>query len=277
MPIDKTKIRYVYSGDGSSTSPQLSIGGTPSLQYVTGTNLFNNVSANQALTGRVDYRCVYLVNENASDSLFATTVSMYYDAPGDVTVDFGFIFQNERQYIFVGNFTEGTTTGSFDVKYTNAQGNSTFTVNADTITNMTASVLSGMESALGAGNATVTGGQIPGNPLTFQVDFVTKAGNRFHDIMETLNITLSNPSNPQPTATVQKTSNGSPVNSEADSIDIDTTAPNNVTFDATDAALGEMKGLDIIPIWIRRTIPAGSGAIETDGFILRVAGTLFED
>jgi len=124
---------------------------------------------------------------------------------------------------------------------------------------------------------TVTGSQIPGNPLTFQVDFVTKAGNRFHDIMETLNITLSNPSNPQPTATVQKTSNGSPVNSEADSIDIDTTAPNNVTFDATDAVLGEMKGLDIIPIWIRRTIPAGSGAIETDGFILRVAGTLFED
>lgn len=273
MPIDKTKIRYVYSGSGSPTSPQLSLGGEPSLLYVTGTNLFGNVSADQATGGRVDYRCVYLINENSTESLYNTTASLYYDAPGDVTVDFGFFFQNERQYIFVATFTAGTTTGSFTVKYTNAQGNSSFTVNADTIGNMTASVQSGMEGILGAGNVTVSGSQIPGNPLTFQIDFVNKAGNRFHDLLEIIANSLS----PASTVTVQKSSNGSPVNSQADSIDVDTTAPNLVTFDTTDALLKEMKGLDVIPIWIRRTIPAGSAAVENDGFIIRVSGTLFEE
>lgn len=271
MPFDRTKIRYVYSGSGSSSAPELSLGGAPSLNYVTGNKLFSNVTATQAGSGKTDYRCVYLVNENPADSLYNTTVVMAYDYPNTVSIDFGFVFQNERQTITINTYTVGTTTGKFVLKYTDAQGDYSFDVDADTIPNMSDQITTELESVVGSGNVTVTGTQI--GSLKFQIDFVNDAGSRYHDILEVTSNTL----NPATTVTVAKTVSGAPINSQADSIDVDTTPPVNVSFGTAATVLGEFKGLDVLPVWIRRTIDPDTSFVENDSFILRIKGTIFPD
>jgi len=271
MPFDRTKIRYVYSGSGSSTNPQLSLGGPPSLNYVTGTNLFSNISAAQSTTGKIDYRCVYLVNENSTNSLFNVSVLLSYDYPNTVSIDFGCLFQNERQIISLSNYTVGTTTGKFTLRYTDAQNDHSFDVNADTIGAMANTIKTELETVLGAANVNVTGTQL-GTVVTYQIDFVNGAGYRYHDIITSTANTLS----PASTIAITKNVNGAPLNSVADPIDVDTTPPVNITFTNTikpPTPFSELKGLDHLPIWIRRTVAPNSTFVENDSFILRSQGT----
>jgi hypothetical protein len=73
------------------------------------------------------------------------------------------------------------------------------------------------------------------------------------------------------TISVVKSVSGGPINRIADVIDVDTTTPNNIVFNTT-ASVGDIRPLDSIPIWIKRTVPANTPAVENDGFVLRIKG-----
>ena len=65
------------------------------------------------------------------------------------------------------------------------------------------------------------------------------------------------------------------INSTAELIDVETTPPTNVTFSSSGFTVGTFRSMDIIPVWVKRTVAAGSTAIENDGFVLRLTGNLF--
>lgn len=53
-------------------------------------NLFPHVSGQQSLVGRVDYRCVYVSNKNATDTAVDVRVWLKQETPGGDSLEFGF-------------------------------------------------------------------------------------------------------------------------------------------------------------------------------------------
>ena len=117
--------------------------------------------------------------------------------------------------------------------------------------------------------------------FTFNITFQGQAGNRFHDELAISNIVLD--SIESPVIQIYRLFPGGPINTEADIIDVETTIPSGVEFcrnisctsEGYDNAfnLGDLRPLDVVPIWIERIAPAGSEAIENDGFALKIDGT----
>lgn len=73
MAVSASDMKFFLSGGAANTDPNASIGDEVSATEVDfGTiaeNLFDNVTAGEALAGHVDYRCIYLFNTNGSDTL----------------------------------------------------------------------------------------------------------------------------------------------------------------------------------------------------------------
>ncbi len=74
MSIITADFSRRLSGGASNAVGNASIGGVKSSEVVPSTTdgLFDTVSAAQALTGSVEYRCIYLHNTNATDTMLAT-------------------------------------------------------------------------------------------------------------------------------------------------------------------------------------------------------------
>lgn len=79
MAVVVADIRAKLSGGASNNVPGASLGGVRSSVDLSSTalnNLFDNVSASEATAGRVEYRCVYIANVNATDTLNTVKVFM---------------------------------------------------------------------------------------------------------------------------------------------------------------------------------------------------------
>jgi hypothetical protein len=46
----------------------------------------------------------------------------------------------------------------------------------------------------------------------------------------------------------------------------------SVLFSDSVYAIEELKSLDIIPVWVKRVVPANTSAVENDGFTLKIKG-----
>ena len=270
MSLSTSDFAFVYSGGISNANPDLSLGGTMSVQPILGVRLFTDVTTSQAVSGLVDYRCVYINNTNNLYTLYDANILVSYTVPGDVTVQLGFKFINERQDITVTNATD-ITGGDFVIVYTDVQGNnytlsipwsnnlSTWANNLQTairtVPNLTGVVVSGITS---------------GSNVIFEIDFYGDAAYRCHNLMLLQSNSLTS-SGPAIMVNIVKVINGSPINSIADQIDVSTTAPTNIVF-SDFAVPGNMRPQDFVPVWIQRTVPINSTAIENDGFTLSVIG-----
>lgn len=92
MAIIEADFSLRLSGGASQTDPALALGGAKSSEVVSSSinGLFPAVSAAQALAGRVDYRCVYLHNANATDLMTALRNWIEENSPNaDTTLDIG--------------------------------------------------------------------------------------------------------------------------------------------------------------------------------------------
>lgn len=93
MAVVASDLKIYLSGGGSNTDPNASIGGAVSSTEVSSTpmnNLFDNVSDAEAVAGDVEYRCVYLSNDNATDTLNSAAVFIQSNTPsGDSTIAIG--------------------------------------------------------------------------------------------------------------------------------------------------------------------------------------------
>lgn len=73
MAVVSSDIKYYLSGGAANTDPDAALGGKVSTTEVVFSpdlnNLFDDVTADQALAGAVEYRCLYVFNGHATDGL----------------------------------------------------------------------------------------------------------------------------------------------------------------------------------------------------------------
>jgi hypothetical protein len=67
MPIIASDIQYRLSGGAANSNPLTSLGGAKS-SVSSGTTLFDDVPSSEATSGHIEYRCVYVHNNNGTDS-----------------------------------------------------------------------------------------------------------------------------------------------------------------------------------------------------------------
>ena len=121
-------------------------------------------------------------------------------------------------------------------------------------------------------DVTVTASYNPSSDiLTFEVNFVGTAGARYHEVLA-LNANSLTYTGLSPNISIVKSVDGSPINAETVSIDVETTPPTNVVFISEDYSFSSLRALDIIPVWIKRTTPVNQAAMDSDGFTLRIRG-----
>lgn len=271
MPIVPGNISYLYSGGNTNNNPNLSLGGAPSIYTVNNNTLFDNVTSSQALTGTIDYRCLYISNDSVTDSLYNAEIFILYDPAGGGEMEIGFEFQNDRQYVNISNYSN-VTGGTITLTYTDTTThNFTFSYNSDVNT-----FASNFQSSINAleylGGVTVSASyDAISNTLTFEVNFLGDAGLRYQELLTVQNNSLTY-SGSAPNVSTIKSVNGAPINQEATLIDVETTPPTSVVFSTTAYSLGTLRNLDVIPVWIKRIVAANSPALEVDGFSLRIKG-----
>ena len=80
MAITNTNLKWFYSGGASNSDPSLSFGGTKSSETLALTllnNLFDNVSGDEAVAGRTEYRLLYFQNDDADSDGLMTPVKLW--------------------------------------------------------------------------------------------------------------------------------------------------------------------------------------------------------
>lgn len=82
-------IKRYLSGGPTNTDPDLSLGDEISATEISSTplnNLFDNVSAAERASGKIDYRCIYVKNEHVTSTLSGTKVFVSTQTPSTDTV-----------------------------------------------------------------------------------------------------------------------------------------------------------------------------------------------
>ena len=269
MVLSSANVSMTYSGGVSNTNPDFSLGGIASEYSISGNRLFDDVTETEATNGLVDYRCFYFNNDSDVDTLYSAQMLISYTVPGDVTAQIGFNFQNEIQNLTVSNYSS-VTSGSFILTYTdiNDDSNYNFTVdwNAD-LSTWASNFQTAIQALTNLGDVTVEP-TLNGSVAVFNISFLGSAGNRYHNILTLHTNSLS----PSESISITKIIDGSPINQIADIIDVSTTEPIGITFNAEIDTIGDIRPLDSVPIWVQRTVPVNSTPIENDGFTLQVQG-----
>ena len=89
MPVANSDLKFLLSGDSGNSNPNFSLGGGRSSTEVifspTTNNLFDNVSALEASTGLVEYRCIFVQNDHATDTVSTVTVWINSNTPSAST------------------------------------------------------------------------------------------------------------------------------------------------------------------------------------------------
>ena len=89
MPVVNTDMKWLLSGDSGNTDENFSLGGGRSSTEVIFSpimnNLFDNVTAPQALAGETEYRCIYLQNDHATDDIDDVAIWISINTPSSST------------------------------------------------------------------------------------------------------------------------------------------------------------------------------------------------
>lgn len=257
----------VLTGGSSNNDPYESLGGEPSSQPIIGVlnNLFENISPEEALTGKVDYRCIYVFNNNTSDDLYEVKLYVVNETAGGSEIELGIIKKQEVQRVIVSGSVSG---GSFDITYQDE----TKTVNYHSDP---ATWAANLETALNEMDLLEeVSVSVAGNFTTriFNINFGGEDDYRFHDLLE---IDTANLTGTSIAGTVSRLIPGEPINSVPSSIDIETTTPTGVEFTYPTAAepmvIGTLRAEEGFPLWIKRTTPATTTPIANDGVKLRIS------
>lgn len=80
MAIITTDIKYKLSGGAANSDPLASIGGAKS-SVDSGSTIFDDVSSAEATSGRIEYRCVYVLNNHGTLSYQTAKVWVQTQTP----------------------------------------------------------------------------------------------------------------------------------------------------------------------------------------------------
>jgi hypothetical protein len=271
MSISASDISIVFSGGTENDNPGQSLGGPPSAVPLPSSglnNLFDDVTAQESEDGLIDHRCFYLFNDG-NDPVFNVRLWIVSEEDDGSTIEVGIESRNEIQRLIL-NDPDG---GSLSLTYRSR----TFVTTYNTDLSAWATALQNSLNSLQDvnGNALLSGvtvrAQNSGSSIFFDVTFDGADAKRAHD---TLIINANNLTPNGTTASVTTLQNGSPVNTEAPDLDLDTTTPSGVSFgspaDTAPIIIPRLEPGDGFPIWIRRTTEAGATPTSLDGAVLRV-------
>ena len=268
MVVTGNDIVYTLSGGSSNIDPASALGGPPSTQVIAGNEVFNDISEEDSISGRVDYRCIYIANNNPFDSLFATELSIIKEVSGGATIDFGVPVATDIQRITVSD-TASVTGGNFTIGY---ESNSVI-VNHDSDVAQWATNLQDSLNALDILSGIIVTVSALSSTITFTISFQGDDNFRNHDLISLVSNNLIG-GNPQ--ITTAKIAEGAPINTEAQEIPFATTDPFGITFQTDPLDFGVMRPSDLIPIWIRRETASNTEAKANDGVTFRIIGKPFQ-
>ncbi len=277
-------LSIVLSGGSSNVNPNLSIGGFPTPVSILNdslNNLFSDITPEQASEGREDYRCVYLFNDASGDNstIYNIIIWTKEQLENGSTIEVGITDQNESQRILLAS-QDGVTPingGSFDIIYEGFSINTTYNSDLTAWALDIETKLLDLENEDGENliDGVTVVPQIAGAAsIVFDITFTGLDAKRNTELFEITNNLIT----PVTDITVSTLQDGSPINTVAPLLDIDTTPPANVLFFDptidTPISIPKLKSGDGFPIWFKRTTPAGSAAVPADFISLGIRSTV---
>lgn len=277
--ISEGDISITLSGGSENSSSNFSLGGEPSTHPIASSRLFPDVTVEQSINGLKDYKCIYINNNSFEANLYEAIIFTEYRTDSDVYVELGFIEINERQTITVNSLSK-ITGGSFSIIYTDYEDQTNLTINWDASVSVWANNLQNSLRTIPRLIDVEVSGSTSNDKITFEINFKGSSGKRYHEIIQkgSNNLIISSPSTGEDgNFTIGKNISGSPINSQAEEIERSSDVPYAVAFNmhenrATAYVIGEIRPGDVIPVWIKRTVPADAKGLENDGVNIRVEG-----
>ena len=113
MPVTASDIKFRLSGGASNADQNLSLGGAKSSNEASA-SLFDNVSSAEASAGDTEYRCFYVHNASATNTMLDTKVWIQANTPsGDTELRIGLgtsaVNGTEQTVASEGNAPSGVT------------------------------------------------------------------------------------------------------------------------------------------------------------------------
>ena len=263
-------ISIVLSGGTNNLDPNLSVGGDPaSAPIVDGVlnNLFDDVSPEEAEDGVEDYRCIYIFNDGPS-VIYTLTIYIASDFDGGASIELGIEDRSETQRIAINSIPDG---GSMTLSYEGISFVSTY--NGD-LGEWALSLQDSLNSLVNTDGipllqeATVTAEVSDGSTI-FDVNFNGLDSNKNHSEI----VVVENNISPESNINVTTPQRGAPIDTIAPEINSELTPPGGVSFfpasDAQPISLPQLFPDSGFPLWIKRTVIAGTTAVASDGFTLR--------
>lgn len=280
MSLETHEVKFYLSGGLTNNNPNNSLGGDISSFFVTTKRLFPDITPEQALDGKTDYSCLYVnnISEDLEDVLFNAAVFTEIEVAGGGDVTLGIRLRDERQDFVITNGTL-VTSGYFIATYYNSTTEewNEFQVDWDVDTSVWAINFEFALRALAGLEDVEVSFAESGSTITFTIDFIGGAGNRYYEAMGFVSSTVGFTS-VNAVVTPIKIFSGSPLMSIADEIDADTTPPIGIIFiDASISEpiiIGNLNPGEYFPVWMKRVVPPATEPVESDGFVLRVRGEI---
>lgn len=271
-------ISINLSGGSTNTSSEASLGGEPSVYPISAERLFPDVSTDQTTSGFEDYRCVYVSNNSPDGTLYQAVLFTEYKADSDVIINLGFIEINERQTITISGINK-ITDGSFTIAYSDYEGGTSLEVDWDPDVSIWASNLQAALRSIERLKDVTVSASVSTNTVIFEINFVGYSQKRHHDLIQEVSndLVLDSPQPSEGIISISRNVAGSPINSIAEEIDLPTTTPFGVSFQSYDSRsnsyqIEELRPGDVLPVWIRRTVPVNSRGLENDGVSIKIEG-----
>jgi hypothetical protein len=268
MGVLGSDISVVMSGGSSNADPDLCLGGDPSGTPITGylNNLFNNESEDDSANGKTDYRCIYIFNDNSTDTFYSVKVWIFSQVEGGASIKLGVPTVSDTQVITIS----GTVSGGSIIF---SHGTKTFTVaGSPSPTVLALNIQTALAAVPSCSGVTVTPLAVTGG-VAYTVSFLP---GRHHDTLAVMTNSLTGTS---VSVNIIKTLNGGPINQIASPISSSATPPTGVTFTLptieNPVLLGDLQPLDGFPVWVQRNCPAGAVGVPNDGAVIRVTGKPF--
>lgn len=271
-----SNLSFVLSGGTTNIDPNASLGGDPSATPIANNrlnNLFDDVTQDEGDDGVVDYRCLYVFNDSEK-TIYSLNIWIFYDFADGAVIELGTSSRDEVQRILL---TGNPTGGSFTISYGGESLVSTYNSDIGTwATNLQAAINAlEVDDKYLLRDTTVTA-QTASGKVIFDLNFVGRDAKRSHDLFQLESNDLTGISS----IAISAVQTGGPINVIAPAISIDTTPPAGVSFyapsESSPIGLPYLKPDEGFPIWVKRTIPEGTGPYPEDGVTIRFHSTTLE-
>lgn len=280
MTTSADDISIVLSGGVANINPNNSLGGDPSSQPIitqTLNNLFDDISSVESSEGHEDYRCIYIFNDGDT-TIWSFKVWLLSES--ESSIQLGIENKNETQRIVIGSGVNG---GSLTLKYKNRNFSTSYDSDlsvwaAEMQTVIETLTITEMDSETFFKEATVLAQHGVGGTIIFDIKWSGSDSKRNFDKFEV----ESNLLQPLGDITVALTVpvEGAPVNTIANEIDVENTAPGGVTFYNTSISapivIPRLDSNDGFPLWVKRVVDPGAASKENDGFSLKISAQSLE-